>query len=60
MNCIQGQRVKITHTSNEFAASDVGKTGTVIGEAPLGMVTLLLDDGREYWADPYNLAKVGA
>lgn len=55
-----GSRVKITRTSNEFAKGDVGKTGTVIGEAPLGMVTVLLDDGREYWAETYNLARIAA
>lgn len=50
-----GQRVKIVATSNEFARGDIGKTGVVTGEAPLGMVIVRLDAGRDFWAYPHNL-----
>lgn len=55
---LQGKRVRITFTSNRFASGDVGKTGIVTGHAPLEMVIVTLDDGREYWANPSNLATV--
>lgn len=54
MNC----RVKITRTSNKFAQADVGKEGIVTGDAPLGMVIVTLDDGRDYWAETYNLKQI--
>jgi hypothetical protein len=55
-----GTKVQITHTSNPFAKGDVGKFGVVTGEAPLGMIVVTLDDGREFWAERFNLRKVGA
>lgn len=55
---INGTRVQITFTSNPFAKADVGKCGVIVGDAPLGMVVVLLDDGREFWAEKFNLKKI--
>ena len=55
-----GTKVQITGTSNEFARKDIGQVGTIIGEAPLGMLIVLLSDGREFWASRGNLARVAA
>ena len=53
-----GTRVKINHTSNEFAKHHVGKLGVVIGDGPLSMVIVMLDDGTEYYAYPHNITKI--
>ncbi len=54
----KGTRVIIGYTSNKFAEHDVGKHGVVVGEAPLGMVVVELDDGtKDYWAKPHNLRR---
>lgn len=55
-----GTKVEILRTSNEFARKDIGQVGTIIGDAPLGMLIVLLSDGREFWAYRHNLAEVGA
>lgn len=59
MTKLIGRRAKIIGTSNKFAEKDIGKSGVITGTAPLGMVIVTLDDGREFWANTYNLA-VGA
>lgn len=54
----KGTRVVIGATDNEFAKRHVGKAGVVVGEAPLGMIAIDLDDGmRDYWAKPYNVRR---
>ena len=50
-----GTRVQITRTTNKYAQEHVGQFGVIVGEAPLGMVVVLLDDGEEYWAEVFNL-----
>ncbi len=55
-NSIQGKRVTITKTDNTFASRHVGKQGIVTSTAPLGMVSITLDeDGSEYWAEIRNI-----
>ena len=50
-----GKRATITATSNPHASGDVGKTGTIVRAAPLGMLALDLDDGTaDYWANRFN------
>ncbi len=56
----EGTKVQIARTGNKFAQGSVGKTGIVVGQAPLGMVIVRLDDGTDYWAETYNLRKMGA
>ena len=58
-NSIQGKRVAITSTDNPFARRHIGKRGVVTNTAPLGMVSITLDeDGSEYWAETRNIRVV--
>ncbi len=51
----KGTRVQIVRTSNKHAQHHVGKDGVIIGDAPLGLVIVKLNDGTEYWAETLNL-----
>ena len=56
---IQGKRVMIANTDNQFARRHIGKQGVVTGSAPLGMLVITLDDdGSEYWAETRNVRVV--
>lgn len=58
-NSIQGKLVVITKTDNPFASRHIGKRGIVTSTAPLGMVSITLDDdGSEYWAETRNIRVV--
>lgn len=51
-----GRRAPIVATSNEFDTASIGKSGTIVRPAPLGMLALDLDDGTtDYWAKRHNL-----
>lgn len=52
------KKVQIIGTANPFARDDVGKIGIIIGDAALGMVIVLLEGVREYWAEKHNLRPV--
>lgn len=56
MAYLNGDRVTIRNMTNMYAKHFIGKSGTVVGDAPLGMLALDLDDGtKDVWVLPINL-----
>ncbi len=55
----KGMRVRIINTRFENHRSYIGKTGTVLQAVKRsGLVKIILDDGDQYAAFPYNLERL--